>query len=86
MIAIETGFPVPETRGRPTKYPFGKLEIGESFSVRITGEAYPNSSEKAQQRIMCAAANWKRRGGRSEANFTTRIDRPAGVVRCWRVA
>lgn len=86
-VKVETGLPIPEPRSRGMKptYPFAKLKVGESFSVPISGERYGTGNEKALQRIMCAAANWKRRND-TKAEFTTRIDRADGVVRCWRVA
>jgi len=86
-IEIERGHPVPAPRSRGMKpiYPFGKLKVGESFSVPILGERYEGSNDKALQRVMCAAAVWKRRKG-GGLDFTTRIDRVEGVVRCWRTA
>ena len=92
-IAIERGVAIPaprsrgHVRGRKPAYPFAALAVGESFTVPLTGEVYDGAgqSDKAQQRVMCAAANWKRRT-HSKVAFTTRIDRDAGVVRCWRVA
>ncbi len=85
-IAIERGIPMPHApkkHGRAARYPFGEMEVGDSFSVDLVGETYDHGSDKAQQRIMCAAAAWKRKNGR---DFSTQIDRDAGVVRCWRIA
>lgn len=85
-IAIEHGIPMPQPAkqgGRRARYPFAAMEVGDSFSVELAVENYPDGSDKAQQRIMCAAAAWKRKNGR---DFSTQIDRDAGVVRCWRIA
>lgn len=84
-ITIERGIPMPHPAkqvGKKRRYPFGEMEVGDSFSVDLAGESYDHGGDKAQQRIMCAAAAWKRKNGR---DFSTQIDRAAGVVRCWRI-
>ncbi|MBN8844820.1 MAG: hypothetical protein J0H88_16385 [Sphingomonadales bacterium] len=86
-IAIDKGIPMPRpprSAGR-ARYRFGAMEVGDSFAVPLTDERYGNGRNKVQQRIMCAAAAWKRRDGRAH-DFSTQIDRDAGVVRCWRIS
>ena len=87
-IEIETGKPItpkqPNRRGAKPRYPFGLLEVGQSFTVPLEYDRYESSgNDKAYQKLLCAAAVWKRRNGR---DFTSRIIREEGVVRCWRVA
>lgn len=86
-ITIEQGRPVPapRSRGKKPTYPFGKMAIGESFSVPLLGELHKGGNDLALERVTSAAAVWKRRNG-GGFDFTTRIDRVEGVVRCWRVA
>lgn len=33
QYTIEKGIPIPQKKGRPTKYPFHTIEVGESFYV-----------------------------------------------------
>ncbi|HDR9153808.1 DUF7303 family protein [Burkholderia vietnamiensis] len=74
-FVIEKGLPIPApTRGRPQRYPFSKLEIGDSFFV----EGDPS----ARLKELSNCANYHRRfhGG----NFVVRaVD---GGVRVWRIA
>ena len=69
-IQIEKGVPVPKAR-TPMKYPFEKMEVGDSFFV-----------PKSQGNVSSAAVYWqKRHKGR---RFVTRAEN--GGARCWRVA
>ncbi len=58
--------------GRPPKYPFGDMEIGDWF------EAGPADRAGVQR----AASMYGLRNGKL---FTTRLQ-PGGGVRCWRAA
>jgi hypothetical protein len=33
QITIQKGLPMPETRGRRASYPFGEMEVGDSFAT-----------------------------------------------------
>jgi len=71
MYEIEKNVPLQGTkRGAPPKYPFGEMEVGDSFFV-------PGKTPKS---IGASMANWARRYG---VRFAARsVD---GGVRVWRV-
>ena len=71
QIKIDKGVPVPEeSRGANGKYPFGDLEIGDSFFVGV------------KQQLLCAAVSGY--GRRHNKKFTTRSEN--GGTRVWRIA
>lgn len=88
-IQIEKGIPIPPaatgTGGGPApRYPFRNMEVGDSFTVPLTGRiSHHNKSDIARVRVAAAAASVQKN---STLRFTTRVDREQGVVRCWRVA
>jgi hypothetical protein len=73
MFQIESGVPIPPYTGKPHKYPFGKMSVGDCFHVPI------DISKSAR----IAAINYGHRNG---AKFAGRLDRERGVVRIWRIA
>lgn len=82
---IEKGIPIPPPSrgGRPAKYPFNGMQIGESFSVPLSGEMHPNGGDMAYQRLKNAAV---RRAKTHGGEYRIRTLRGEGVVRCWRIA
>jgi len=60
-----------EGRGRPNKYPFGEMEVGDSFPVP-EGDGF---------RSRCAASAY---GKRYSMKFSVR--KYEGGYRCWRVS
>lgn len=78
MFQLTQSVPVPEDtgrRGRRRKYPFHKMDIGDSFTV--------GQSRRDEQNLRQAVTNHRRRGG--EGVFTVRrIGNEE--VRCWRVS
>jgi hypothetical protein len=73
-FAIEKGLPIPApTRGRPPRYPFSKLEIGDSFLVAGDG------ANLLKDLSNCASYHRRNHGG----NFVVRT--VEGGVRVWRV-
>ncbi|WP_157677858.1 hypothetical protein [Burkholderia ubonensis] len=74
-FVIEKGLPIPRAaRGRRPRYPFAKLEIGDSFFVAGKGAAL------LKELSNCANYHRRHHGG----NFVVRsVD---GGVRAWRVA
>jgi len=70
MIKIEKGIPIPkDVRGRKSKYPIEKLEVGDSFHVEsITRQSLFSSCRKYVN------MGWK---------FTTR--KTGNGIRIWRV-
>ena len=79
-IPIEKGIPVPESRaGRiPVRYPWGKMEIGDSFFVAS------DNPERLQRTLTSAARGWVVRSQAAGRQFTVR--RVDGGVRVWRTA
>ncbi len=77
MFAIEKGVPAPRTvrvaqTGRPSKYEFGRLAVGDSFLV--------GHAEAA--RVYAALRKWKQR----TPGFDYRSAVEGSGVRMWRVA
>ena len=74
--------PPPPTTGRPFKYPFPKMAVGDSFAVPLEGVNNTKGEDMAAVRLRSNAIRYARaRGGK----FTVRTDREAGEARCWRV-
>ena len=80
MIAVERGVPMPEPkgRGRPAKYPWRKMGVGDSFR---SDPPVGFSKSRYQSHLSAAAAGAAKR---MNAKFMTRID--DNGVRVWRVA
>lgn len=66
QIKIDKDFPLPESR---TKYPFGDMEVGDSFW-----------SDNSREAVSSSAYSYGQRHG---MKFTVRIT--DGVTRCWRI-
>lgn len=75
MYEIEKGVQIPDSRwqrGRPRKYPFSEMEVGDSFVVQPT-ERKPAITSADQW------AKYHKNGAKFVSRF---VD---GVVRIWRV-
>ncbi len=74
-IKIDKNIPAPTTgAGAPPKYPFGEMEIGDSFFIaNATGNA-----------LISASKNWRKNGEK----YTSRTVTEDGVPGCriWRIA
>lgn len=77
MYAIEKNVPVPTTdsRGRPNLYPWGQMQVGDSFAVPISAE-----NKVAMRRRLWAGA--RRYGKANGIKFTVRT--LPGLLRVWR--
>ena len=71
---IESGVPMPETRGRHYIYPFAEMNVGDSFAVAAsdvklirTSASHFGLRHKQKYSILC-------------------IDPIKGDYRCWRIA
>jgi hypothetical protein len=71
----------PPANGRPRKYPFPDMAVGDSFAVPLAGETYEGEN-MAAVRLRSSAIRYARTHG---GKFTVRTDREVGEVRCWRV-
>ena len=79
-IKLEKGVRLPliiSKRKGVFKYPFDKLETGNSFSYK----AKNNGSLKRLQAIVCASAVYY--GKKTNKQFTVRICNDC--IRCWRI-
>lgn len=83
MIKIEKDVPAPPYKaGRPRKYPFPSMEVGDSFTVPLLGIMTPKG-DKAAAKLTSAAGFYARTHG---GQFTVRVDRENNVARCWRIS
>lgn len=79
-IIIERGVPMPESR--QYKYPFADLEVGDSFTIPLSGQISRHGEDLSSVRLRSAASAFGRKyGGR----FLVRVNKTSGVVRCWKV-
>lgn len=69
---IESGVPMPNTKGRKGKYPFAEMAIGDSFEL-------PKGSPKTT--VLNAANNWAKRHNK-KARFSIRYHNE--ILRIWR--
>lgn len=80
-IKIDKGVPIPKPRlgsgGRPEKYPWMRMEVGDSFYVAAGGRTL----DAAQAGVSGLAIGAAKRLGRK---YTTR--REGAGVRVWRIA
>jgi hypothetical protein len=91
MFKIEKGVPLPPQergRGAISKYPFAEMEVGDSFSLPLTGEKGTGGStyykwDKSTRKLTNASIHHARRHGKK---FTVREMKEEGVARCWRVS
>lgn len=78
MYKIEKNIPVPAARSRVTKYPFDKMDVGDSFLiVKQDGEEH----EKIRMKAVGAACGYAKTKG---WKFRTRKE--GENLRVWRIA
>lgn len=71
---IEKGVPAPATRKRAPKYPFDKVDVGDSFTVRVR-------DEDAMRSLRSAASRYGR-----VYKMQFRVHRMSKhEARCWRI-
>lgn len=82
-IEIDKDVPPPiPSNGRPFKYPFPIMEVGDSFTVPLGDKINTKGENMTVYRLRGSAIRYARTHG---GKFTVRTDREAGVARCWRV-
>jgi hypothetical protein len=80
---IDKGLPTPPpVKGRPRKYPFPDMAVGDSFAVPLSGKNTLKGEDSTAHKLRCSAMRYARLHG---GKFTVRTDRQAGEARCWRV-
>ena len=78
MIQIEKSIPLPETKTKPMKYPFGKMKVGDSFFV----ESGNNKQEAARKTVYQSSRNFCRLK-KLKWGFRTAVTDDG--VRVWRI-
>ncbi len=80
---IEDGheMPTPGQSGAPIKYPFGEMEVGQSFFVAPDNRAAVRKNSTSS-RVAAAASYYGKRHGKK---FTCQ-KQPCGGYRVWRVS
>jgi hypothetical protein len=94
MFTIDKNVPPPPNArdgrgGRPSKYPFASMEIGDSFLVPYPREARTSDEAVELRRatkniITSAVSQYKIRTGNRSQKYTTRAEDSG--VRVWRIA
>lgn len=83
-IKIDKDLTPPEpVTGRPRKYPFPEMAIGDSFAIPLSGNNTAKGEDHAASKLRSSAILYARKKG---GKFTVRTDRKAGKARCWRIA
>lgn len=78
-MTIEKGIPIPpdcRNGGKPRKYPFDEMEIGDSFLC------HGPSPSTIMNRLMAAASNYRKRNQNEFKIATRSMD---DGVRVWRI-
>ncbi|MDI3491994.1 MAG: hypothetical protein PWP11_3271 [Thauera sp.] len=81
-VKIESGIPIPPVKQRDT-HGFGQLEVGQSFTARLSGDFLPNGKRPEYNRWRTAATRYGKKHGKK---FAIRIMPEEGVLRIWRVS
>jgi len=72
-ISKNIPFPKRSTKGRPDKYPFKELEIGDSFTIN-----------KSEQMSVYSCVNYYNKINSTTIKVKTGKD-DSGQLRCWRI-
>lgn len=78
---VETGVPIPErarSSGRPSLYPWAKMEVGSSFFVPLP------AGETLKQLSVTLRTSASSRGRRHGEEYVVRASRKERGVRVWR--
>ncbi|MBA7529769.1 hypothetical protein ES705_21968 [subsurface metagenome] len=78
-IVIEKDIPIPDACELSRKYPFQKMNIGDSFTIEATQE----NINKLRSSVATAAYSWAKRKG-DDRKFSTRVN--GNEIGVWRVA
>lgn len=82
-IIDDIEMPEPNGRGRPCKYPWGLLEVGQGFEVPASGEKYKSGIDKVESHLRGSGSYWAKRSN-STAKFQT--VKVGDVIRVKRIA
>ena len=82
-IEIDKDVPPPiPSNGRPFKYPFPTMHVGDSFSLPLANQKHKKGGDLTVCVLRAAACSY---GRKYNMKFTVRTVRDEGVARCWRV-
>ena len=73
MIKIDKNIPIPSKEGRPNKYPFEVMDVGDSFELKNT----------TKTTVLNAANSWAKRHNK-KVKFAIRYDKQKRTLRIWR--
>lgn len=79
IIQIEKNIPFPVQKKKECKYPFHKMEVGDSFFYPISNEC---NTRELQTKIANAAWTWNNRNNKELKFKTTQLE---NGVRVWRI-
>lgn len=83
MYEIESGIEIPECAhfGKPKKYHFDLMKIGDSFAIPVEGMSRTERN-KVQNNILGASRPYKKAGLEFVTRFMPNENPPC--IRCWR--
>lgn len=85
-IKIVKGRAAPDrySTGRPSKYPFAEMKIGDSFDVEVRKN---EKIDKVLTRVRSSAASYRQRNAKGKLSFIVRAnDEKPNTVTVWSVA
>mgnify|MGYP003144867046 FL=1 len=78
-VTIDIGIPLPEDRRANVKYPFGNMEVGDSFFVQVA------AGDRLKNRLSQASRTFgKRQDPERKYILRTRLENEISGVRVWR--
>jgi len=84
QFTVDKGIPLPpdcRNGGRAPKYPFGTMEIGDSFFIAVTVQNR-FSKQRVGSKITANAAHYKRHNPKFKIAYRA----VEGGIRIWRIA
>ncbi|WP_324069876.1 MAG: hypothetical protein RSE15_05045 [Flavobacterium sp.] len=79
MVQIEKNIPIPAPKKKECKYPFHKMEVGDSFFYPLKDEC---STALLQMKISNASCTYNRKDKTGKKFKTTQL---SNGVRVWRI-
>lgn len=80
IIDKDTPPPPPSVGGRPRKYPFADMGVGDSFTVPLLGVRVGGEDQAVARLRPASIAHARRHGGK----YIVRVDHESNAARCWR--
>jgi len=81
-VTIDIGIPLPQDRRSNVRYPFGNMEIGDSFFVTVVSG---DNGDRLKNRLSQATRTFgKRQDPERKFILRTRLENEISGVRVWR--